>query len=99
MRKGTYNIEIVRLVNGKKVKEEKEINGYIVEYDGLKFGVDKRWPKSNNWVITELRSGYQVGDTIPKLKDFWTEMPKRIEIVKKALQNYDIKSINDVDKL
>lgn len=98
MRKGTYNIEVVKKEGRKKIKKLKQINGYIVEYDGVKYGIDKRW--SNSWVVTELRSGYSVGNQLPKLKDFWTEIPKWSEKVKSVISTIpQTNYINDVDKL
>lgn len=49
--------------SSKKWTEEKK--GWLIEVDGLKFGVNKVF----NWNITELSTGMYIGKTSETLKD------------------------------
>ena len=90
-KKGKYFIYYYEKDGKKTVKE---VDGYLFEYGGMKFGCKK---EGFEWNLTELKTGLKVNNFhIDKRNSIEAELDKRplfIETIKKALNNDGNKEI------
>lgn len=100
MKTATYNI---RMSNKDGDVKTQKVDGYIIKVGKYVFGVDKRWPKSNTWVVTEIATGLQVGHQIKRLKDAEDEINKYMDALNKIFptipQTYYVNNIDNFIRL
>lgn len=95
MKKISYNITVSK---GKNQIELKQVNGYLLVKDGVKYGIDHR-NKYYGWIITELRTGRKVdgAGSLHEAVDVITD--ELNEKVKEILSRNETILVNDIDNL
>ena len=84
MKRIAYNISVLNPKT--KEVELKKVIGYLYVTKDNYYGVDHRF--KYGWVVTELRTGRQVLNIIPKLKDVYSRITPDIdEQVSRVVKN------------